>query len=123
MNAKHEKLFRDQPVWQAIATLTVPALLTILVMMFYNMADTFFIAQLGDTAKVASVSVVSPVFSVILALGTMLGVGASTVISVAFGAQDTEKAKNTASLCFYFGIVLGTVVTVLLLVFTDPLLR
>lgn len=123
MNAKHEKLFRDQPVWQAIATLTVPALLTILVMMFYNMADTFFIAQLGDTAKVASVSVVSPVFSVIMALGTMLGVGASTVISVAFGAQDTEKAKNTASLCFYFGIVLGTVVTVLLLVFTDPLLR
>ena len=123
MEAKHEKLFRDQPVWQAIATLTVPALLSILVMIFYNMADTFFIAQLGDTAKVAAVSVVSPVFSIIMALGTMLGVGASTVISVAFGAQDTEKAKNAASLCFYAGILLSAIVTALLLLFTDPLLR
>ena len=123
MNAKHEKLFRDQPVWQSIAVLTVPALLSILVMIFYNMADTFFIAQLGDTAKVASVSIVSPVFSIIMALGTMLGIGASTVISVAFGAQDAEKAKNAASVCFYFGIALGAVVTILLLVFTDPLLR
>ena len=123
MNAKHEKLFRDQPVWQSIAILTVPALLSILVMIFYNMADTFFIAQLGDTAKVASVSIVSPVFSIIMALGTMLGIGASTVISVAFGAQDAEKAKNAASVCFYFGIALGAVVMILLLVFTDPLLR
>ena len=95
MNAKHEKLFRDQPVWQSIAALAIPALLSILVMIFYNMADTFFIAQLGDTAKVASVSIVSPVFSIIMALGTMLGIGASTVISVAFGAQDVEKASRS----------------------------
>lgn len=123
MNAKHENLFRDKPVWRSIAALAIPSLLSILVMILYNVADTFFIAQLGDTAKVASVSIVSPVFSIIMALGTMLGVGASTVISVAFGARDSEKAKNASSLCFYFGIALSVVVTVLLLCFTDPLLR
>ena len=123
MDAKHENLFRDQPVWKSIASLAIPALLSIIVMIFYNMADTFFIAQLGDTSKVAAVSIVSPVFSIIMALGTMLGVGASTVISVAFGAKDAEKAKNTASLCFYSGIALSIIVSILLFCFTDPLLR
>ena len=121
--AKNEHLFRDLPVWESIASLAIPSLLSILVMIFYNLADTFFIAQLGDTAKVAAISIVSPVFSIIMALGTMLGVGAGTVISVAFGAGDTEKAKNTASLCFYAGIVLSAVISVLLLAFSSPLLR
>jgi len=121
--AKNEGLFRDLPVWKSIASLAIPSLLSILVMIFYNLADTFFIAQLGDTAKVAAISIVSPVFSIIMALGTMLGVGAGTVISVAFGAGETEKAKNTASLCFYAGIVLSALISVLLLAFSSPLLR
>ena len=121
--AKNEQLFRDQPVWKAIAALAIPSLLSILVMIFYNLADTFFIAQLGDTAKVAAVSIVSPVFSIIMALGTMLGVGAGTLLSVAFGAGESDKAKNTASLCFYSGIVLSVLLTVLLLCFSSPLLR
>lgn len=121
--AKNERLFRDQSVWKAIAALAIPSLLSILVMIFYNLADTFFIAQLGDTAKVAAVSIVSPVFSIIMALGTMLGVGAGTLLSVAFGAGESDKAKNTASLCFYSGIVLSVLLTVLLLCFSSPLLR
>ena len=96
--AKNEQLFRDQPVWKAIASLAIPSLLSILVMIFYNLADTFFIAQLGDTAKVAAVSIVSPVFSIIMALGTMLGVGAGTLLSVAFGAGESDRAKDIASL-------------------------
>lgn len=61
MNAKaagYESLFREQPVWTSIFKMVVPALLSILVMLFYNMADTFFIAQLGDTAKVAAISAI-----------------------------------------------------------------
>ena len=122
-SSKHEALFRDQPVWKAIFSLAVPSLLSILVMIFYNMADTFFIAQLGDTAKVAAVSIVSPVFSIIMALGTMLGVGAGTILSAAFGAGDEGKAKNASSLCFYSGILLSVIVSVMLLCFAAPLLR
>ena len=121
--AKYESLFRDQPVWKSICKLTLPALVTILVMIFYNMADTFFIAQLGDTTKVAAVSIVSPVFSIIMALGTMIGIGGGTVISIAFGAKDTEKAKTVASLCFYAGIALSILVSVLLFSFSTPLLH
>ena len=122
-STKNEQLFRDYPVWKSIAALAVPSLLSILVMIFYNLADTFFIAQLGDTAKVAAVSIVSPVFSIIMALGTMLGIGAGTVLSIAFGAGETDKAKNTASLCFYAGIVLSILVSAAQLCFSSPLLR
>ena len=122
-STKNERLFREAPVWKAIAALAVPSLLSILVMIFYNLADTFFIAQLGDTAKVAAVSIVSPVFSIIMALGTMLGVGAGTLLSIAFGAGERERAKNIASLCFYAGIALSAVLTLLLLCFSSSLLR
>ena len=122
-NSRYEKLFRQQSVWKAIFSMAVPALLTIVIMIFYNMADMFFIAQLGDTSKVASVSIISPVFSIIMALATMIGVGGSAIIAGAFGAGDTEKAKNISSLCFYSAVVLGIAVTLLLFVFHMPLLK
>lgn len=121
-NKNYEKLFKDQPVWRSIITMAVPSLLTIVIMIFYNLADMFFIARLGSTAKVASVSIISPVFNIIMALATMIGVGGSTVIANAFGSGDMEKAKNISSLCFYSAIALGIVVTVLLFSFQTPLL-
>ena len=120
---KYERLFQQTSVWKAIFSMAVPALLTIVIMIFYNMADMFFIAQLGDTAKVASVSIISPVFNIIMALATMIGVGGSAIIAGAFGAGDTEKAKNVSSLCFYSAIALGAVTTVLLFTLQTPLLR
>ncbi|MBR0161253.1 MAG: MATE family efflux transporter [Oscillospiraceae bacterium] len=122
-SSKYEKLFKEQSVWRAIFSMAIPALLTIVIMIFYNLADMFFIAQLGDTAKVASVSIISPVFSIIMALATMIGVGGSTVIANAFGAGDTEKAKNAASLCFYSAVALGFVVMLLLFLSQTPLLK
>ena len=122
-NKEYEKLFRDQPVWKSIFAMAVPSLLTILIMVFYNMADMFFIGQLGNTAKVASVSIIGPVFNIIMALATMIGVGGSAVIANAFGSGDTEKAKNISSLCFYSAIALGIAGTVLLFAFQTPLLH
>ena len=122
-SSKYEALFRDSTVWRSIFSLALPSLLTIVVMIFYNMADLFFIAQLRDTAKVAAVSIVMPVFSIIMALATMIGAGGSAVLANAIGAGDREKAKNTSSLCFWAAIGIGLVVSVLLLVFEAPLLR
>ena len=121
--SRYEQLFRETSVWHAIISLAVPSLLTIIIMIFYNLADMFFIAQLGDTAKVASVSIISPVFSIIMALATMIGVGGSAVIANAFGAGDTEKARNSSSLCFYSAVVLGIVVTIALFALQTPLLQ
>lgn len=119
---KYEQLFRDKSVWSAIFAMAVPSLMTIIIMIFYNLADMFFIAQLGDTAKVASVSVISPVFSIIMAFATMIGAGGSTMIANIFGAGDKEHAGNLSSLCIYSAVSLGAVITILLFVFQTPLL-
>ena len=101
LSLQNEPLFRDKPVWNAILTMAVPSVFTVLIMVLYNMADMFFVGQLGgvDSAPVAAVAVVGPVFSLIMALATMIGVGGCATIAKAAGSGDTITAKNDASLC------------------------
>ena len=65
---KNEALFRTGSVWKSIISMAVPSIIIILVMVLYNMADMFFVGCLGDTAQVAAVSVVGPVFSILSAV-------------------------------------------------------
>ena len=73
----NEALFRDKPIWRAILSLVGPSVLTILIMVIYNIADMFFIGMLGDDDQVAAVAVVGPVFSLATAVATMIGAGGS----------------------------------------------
>ena len=88
----NEALFRDKPVWKAIFTLAIPSVLTILIMVIYNMADMFFIGMLGDDTQVAAIAVVGPVFSLATAVATMLGAGGCAVIAKALCAQQRDTA-------------------------------
>ncbi|MDE7244824.1 MAG: hypothetical protein K2O18_12745 [Oscillospiraceae bacterium] len=85
---KNETLFKEKPVWTAILTLAIPSVLSILVMLLYNMADMFFVGMLHDNAQVAAVSVVGPVFSLVTAAATMIGAGGCAAIAKAVGAGD-----------------------------------
>ncbi len=73
MEEQEEKyLFEEMTVPKAVATLAVPTIISQVVTMIYNLADTFFVGQLGDPAMVAAVSLVSPWFNLLTALGTWL---------------------------------------------------
>lgn len=119
----NEALFRDKPIWQAIMTLVGPSVLTILIMVIYNIADMFFIGMLGDDDQVAAVAVVGPVFSLATAVATMIGAGGCAVIAKTLGAGEREKAKSMACLCIWAAICFGAMFTVILLLATNPLLR
>lgn len=119
----NEALFRDKPVWKAIFSLAVPAVLTILIMVIYNMADMFFIAMLGDDTQVAAIAVVGPVFSLAAAVGTMLGAGGCAVIANFLGAGKRDDAKAVSSLCVWAAIVFSVVFSVVMLTATNPILR
>ncbi len=119
---KHE-VFESRSVWKAIFTMTIPALITILVMIFYNMADMLFIGQLGNTSLIAGVSLISPVFSILMALATMIGAGGSIIIASSFGEKNTDRAKGCASVCFWTNVLLGTLMIILLNLFSSPLLE
>lgn len=120
---KSQELFRDKPVWRAIFSLAVPSCATILIMVFYNMADMFFIGQLGDAVQVAAVSVVGPVFSLVMAAATMIGVGGCSLIAAASGEGNIEKAKVYASVCCFSTVICGIVCMVGMLAGTKPLLH
>lgn len=120
---KNEVLFREKPVWTAIFSMAVPSCITILVMVVYNMADMFFIGRLGDTSQVAAISIVSPIFSLVTAAATMVGVGGCSAVANAAGAGRRDDAKTFASLCCWASILFGIVCTFILLVGADPILK
>lgn len=119
----NEALFRDKPVWCAIFSLAIPAVLTILIMVIYHMADMFFIGMLGDDSQVAAVSVVSPVFSLATAVGTMLGAGGCAVIAKALGAGEDAQAKAVGSLCVWGSLLFGAVFAAVIVPAASPVLR
>lgn len=120
---KNEALFQDKPVWSAIFSLAIPTCITILIMTIYNMVDMFFIGILGDTAQIAAVSVVSPMFSLIMAVATMLGAGGCSVIASAIGEGKKNEAKTYSSLCCMATVAIGILCGMVMLLATDPILK
>ena len=76
-----KELFETMPVPKAVAALAVPTIISQVLTMIYNLADTFFIGQIGDPYMVAAVSLVSPWFNLLTALGNLFGLGGSSLIS------------------------------------------
>lgn len=119
----NETLFRDKPVWRAIFSLAIPAVLTILIMVIYHMADMFFIGMLGDDTQVAAISVVSPVFSLATAVGTMLGAGGCAVIAKALGAGEDDRARAVGSLCVWGSLLFGVIFAAVVIPAASPVLQ
>lgn len=119
---QYEELFKRKSVWKAIFSMAVPSVITVLVMILYNMVDMFFIGQLGDTRQVAAISIAGPVFSIAGALATMLGSGGSAMIAKSLGEGKKEMARTYSSLCFYGALLMGISVTAAVLIFREPLL-
>lgn len=116
------ELFRTKPVWSIIAHMSIPALVSILVMLLYNMTDMYFVAQMGDDTQVAAVSLVMPVFTVLMAISTMLGNGTCTLIAQALGSGDEKRARSCSSLCVWGCVGFGGIFMALCFLFCGPLL-
>ena len=106
-------LFENAPVPKAVATMAVPTMISMLVVVIYNMADTFFIGQTKDPLQVAAVSLATPVFMIFMALGHLFGIGGSSAISRALGERRKDRAWHISSFCCYGALGLGIIVAIL----------
>ena len=95
-----EELFLRTPVPKAYFKLALPVVLGMVASMIYNLADTFFIAKTQNAALVAGVTICTPLFSLMLALGDIFGLGGSALISRLLGKKEQEAARKTSSFCF-----------------------
>lgn len=119
----NRKLFEDAPVGKAVAVMAVPTMISMLVVVIYNMADTFFIGQTGDPMQVAAVSLATPVFMVFMALGNLFGIGGSSAISRALGERKTDRARNISSFCCYGSLGLGIFMALVFLTGMNGILK
>lgn len=117
-----ERLFKEAPVWQAIGALVGPSVLSVLVMVIYNMTDLFFIGLLKDTALTAAVAVVGPVFTLASAGATVLGMGGCAVVASSLGAGNRQDARCVSSLCGWCALLTGAALAIILNLFCEPIL-
>ena len=102
-----KQAFEDMPVAKAVLVNAVPAVLSMLVTLIYNVADTFFIGQTGDEMQVAAVSLATPVFLLFMAIGTLYGIGGTSVISRAFGEGRDDFARTVGSFWVWMSVFTG----------------
>lgn len=119
---KREKIFSSYSIPKAVAALAVPSILSSIVNVIYNMADTYFVSLMKDTDATAAVSLTMPVFLFFVAFGNIFGVGGSAYISRSMGEGKKDKVKKISSFAIFSSIFSGALVLALILIFINPLL-
>lgn len=123
MKIDNTELFESMPVSRAMAKLIVPTVLSQLVTVAYNMADTFFIGQTGDPNQVAATNLCLPLFIFLGAISNIFGIGGSSLIARCLGIDRLDKARSTASFCIWTALFAAFCYGLLLHVVRFPLLR
>ncbi|MBR1585239.1 MAG: MATE family efflux transporter [Clostridia bacterium] len=116
----NEEMLRSGHYWTLARKLCIPAILIMLVTVFYHMADVFFIGQTGDPDKVAAVSLASPMFSILSGLGVLLGNGGCTAISLALGKGEYGRIKKISAFAVWGAILIGAVFAAVVLSLMQP---
>ena len=117
------KLFEQAPIPNAVAKLAVPMIFSSLVMVLYNMADTYFVGMLNNPVENAAVSLAAPVLLAFNAVNNLFGVGTSSMMSRALGRRDYETVSQSSAFGFYCSLISGLLFGVLCALFHSPLLR
>ena len=116
-------LFEEAPVSKAVWTLAIPTIIiTQLINIIYNYADTWYVGRTGNAAMVAALSVCSPVYILLAAVANLFGIGGSSVISRSLGMKKTERARHTFAFCFYAGIASAFIFLIIILLFRKPII-
>ena len=117
-----KELFETMPVPRAVATLAIPTIISQVVTMIYNLADTFFVGQIGNPYMVAAVSLVYPWFNLLTALGNLFGLGGGSLISRMLGQKRHDDIKNVSAFSVWGGACVTFFFSILTYLFREPLL-
>lgn len=116
------ELFERTSIPKAVAKLSIPMILSSLVMVLYNMADTYFVGMLNDPIENAAVSLAAPVLLAFNAVNNLFGVGTSSMMSRALGRKDYDIVSKSSAFGFYCSLFCGLMFGILCFLFHNPLL-
>ena len=117
-----QELFEKAPVSKAYFKMALPVVMSMLVSLVYTMVDTWFIAQTQDTALVAGVSLCAPMFTLMVAMGDIFGLGGSSLISRLLGKGEEQRVRHVSAFCCYGALLWGVLVGAVMLLLRTPIL-
>lgn len=116
------KLFEETPILKAIMILAVPTILSSLVMVIYNLADTYFVGMINNPVQNAAVALAGPILLGFNAVNNLFGVGSSSLMSRALGKRDYKLVSKTSAIAFYCSIFFAAMISIASILFKDQLL-
>ncbi len=120
--AKQFKKMTETPVKKLIVSLALPTVISMMITMIYNAADTYFVSKIGVAASGAT-GIVFSLMAVLQAFGFMFGHGAGSNISRRLGAKDIESARQYSSIAFFSALLTSLIILILGLSFLTPFMR
>lgn len=122
MQDKNLELMKNAPIPKAVLSLALPTVFSSIVILIYNLADTYFIGMLNDKFQLAAVSLAYPIFTVVQAIGNIFAIGASPYISRCLGAQEHDKVKRASSVAVWTSVGITLALTAIYFMFNKPFL-
>lgn len=121
-NKEKTQLFEQTPIPKAVMTLAVPTIISSLVMVIYNLADTYFVGILNDPIQNAAVTLAAPALLAFNAVNNLFGIGASSMMSRGLGRKDYDTVYRSSAFGFYFALISGILFSALCTLFQTPML-
>ena len=123
MEDKTIDIFKNAPVPKAVITNIIPSIISMIMVLVYNLADTFFIGQTKNAYMVAAVSIATPAFLFFMAVGMLFGIGGTSLTSRMLGEGNESKAKKISSFCFWTGLTIGVLAMILIFCLLEPVCK
>lgn len=122
-NENQDKVFETLPVPASLRVMIVPAVISQLIVLIYNMADTFYVGQTGNPYMVAATSLILPIFNITLCLAGLAGTGGGALISRLLGEHREEEAERVSVFTICLAVFTAAVFSVGIGIFMNPLLK
>ncbi len=116
-------ILNNLPVSKAYFKMSIPMVMSLVVTIVYGLVDMYFVSATGDTALIAGVSLITPVYTMLMAFGDIFGYGAGALIAQYLGKNDCLKTKQISSFSFWCSFSSGVLVGALLILFRTPIIR
>ena len=122
MTQTNTELFERLPIRRAVLTLAVPTVISQLITVVYNVADTFFIGRLGDPAQVAAATLAMPPFVLLTGIANLFGIGGASLVSRSLGTGDANKARQCAAFSLWTGAAVALLYGLAMMLFRPVIL-
>lgn len=122
VSSVQDNIFQNLPISSALRKMIIPSIFSQLIVLIYNMADTFFVGQTNNPYMVAGTSLILPVFNITLCLAGLAGIGGGSLISRLLGQGQQDEARRVSAFSLYLGFSISALFALGIAVFMEPIL-